>query len=336
MFIRDYFDIFLSIISSFNWLDGILILVFIFYALEGLALGLVASFLDLLAFIISFAFGLKFYDNFAGFLSNTFSISQGISNAIGFFIVTILSEIILSLIFKRFSKNYLKIALEIPKKVNSLFGILPGIISSSILLSFLLTVIVSLPFSPFLKQAVFSSKIGNFLVSNTQVFEKSLKNIFGGAINETLTFFTVEPKSEEFIDLKFKKSDGKVDENAENQMFALVNEERQKSNLKPLILDTALTTVARNYSNDMLTRGYFSHYNPEGLSPFDRLAKADISFSAAGENLALAPTVEFAMQGFLNSPGHRANILSPDFGRIGIGVVDGGIYGKMFTQEFVD
>ena len=58
--------------------------------------------------------------------------------------------------------------------------------------------------------------------------------------------------------------------------------------------------------------------------------------SAAGENLALAPTTEFAHEGLMNSPGHRANILNGQFRRVGIGVLDGGIYGKMFVQEFTD
>ncbi len=61
-----------------------------------------------------------------------------------------------------------------------------------------------------------------------------------------------------------------------------------------------------------------------------------ITYGYAGENLALAPSTELAMQGLMNSPGHRKNILSPNFTKVGIGVMDGGIYGKMFTQEFTD
>ena len=86
----------------------------------------------------------------------------------------------------------------------------------------------------------------------------------------------------------------------------------------------------------MFEKGFFSHYNLQGESPFDRMDKAGISYVAAGENLALTPTVAIAHQGLMDSPGHRANILSPDFGRIGIGVIDGGIYGKMFVQEFTN
>jgi uncharacterized protein YkwD len=84
----------------------------------------------------------------------------------------------------------------------------------------------------------------------------------------------------------------------------------------------------------MFARGYFSHVTPEGRSPFDRMEAAGVSFRTAGENLALAPTLRIAHTGLMNSPGHRANILRPAFGRLGIGVMDGGPRGLMVTQNF--
>ena len=76
------------------------------------------------------------------------------------------------------------------------------------------------------------------------------------------------------------------------------------------------------------------HDSPDGKSPFDRMRDAKIEFSKAGENLALAQTLEIAHINLMNSPGHRANILHPAFGRLGIGIVDGGFYGLMISQEF--
>ena len=95
-----------------------------------------------------------------------------------------------------------------------------------------------------------------------------------------------------------------------------------------------MTRVARAHSKDMFTRGYFAHNTPEGKTPFDRMRAANIVFTAAGENLALAQTLEIAHNNLMNSPGHRANILQPAFGRLGIGVLDGGFYGLMISQEF--
>jgi uncharacterized protein YkwD len=75
----------------------------------------------------------------------------------------------------------------------------------------------------------------------------------------------------------------------------------------------------------MFARGYFAHETPEGRSPFDRMSADGVKFMTAGENLALAPTLQVAHNGLMKSPGHRANILAKDFGRVGIGILDGGI-----------
>ena len=84
----------------------------------------------------------------------------------------------------------------------------------------------------------------------------------------------------------------------------------------------------------MFARGYFAHMTPEGKDPFARMKEAGITFTNAGENLALAQTLAIAHNGLMNSPGHRANILRPQFGRVGIGILDGGVYGLMISQEF--
>lgn len=122
----------------------------------------------------------------------------------------------------------------------------------------------------------------------------------------------------------------------ESQMLVLVNAERRKLGLKLLAGDEQLKKVARAHSADMLTRGYFSHQSPEGKDPFDRMKQAGISYRHAGENLAYAPTLTEAHKGLMKSPGHRAAILNKSFGRIGIGIVDGGKNGLMISQEFRD
>jgi uncharacterized protein YkwD len=84
----------------------------------------------------------------------------------------------------------------------------------------------------------------------------------------------------------------------------------------------------------MFAKGYFAHVNLEDEDPFDRMRNEKVRFLRAGENLALAQTLTIAHNGLMNSPGHRANILQPGFGRVGIGILDGGIYGLMITQNF--
>lgn len=349
-FIDSLFKILALSKLGFNGLDLIVIIVFVFYALEGFEVGFVASFFDLLSFILSFLVGLTLYSFVSSFLADAFFLPHGFANAAGFFILAFISEIVFTILLRKLL-HYLTSHFPYQKlwslgkpntsyafllTANRFLGFLPGIASAFILLSFVLTVVISLPFSSSLKHTVSSSKLGDLLVSKAQGFETSLNEVFGGAINDTLTFLTVAPKSGEFVQLKFVTENVSIDEQAEKDMFGMVNRERMSQGLSPLAFDAALTQVARQHSEDMFRRGYFSHYTPEGLSPFDRMSQANISFSFAGENLALAPSATLAMQGLMQSTGHRANILNPNFKKVGIGVIDGGIYGEMFTQEFTD
>ncbi|MEI7025166.1 peptidoglycan-binding protein [Paenibacillus sp. y28] len=121
----------------------------------------------------------------------------------------------------------------------------------------------------------------------------------------------------------------------EQQMLDLVNAERQKAGLSPLQADMAIVQTARLKSQDMVDKNYFSHDSPTYGSPFDMLKRFGISFQTAGENIACNQTVERAHAALMNSQGHRENILNSSYTHIGIGIVNGGQCGKMFTQQFV-
>ncbi len=324
---------------GFNWVDIFVLVVLVIYGIEGYGLGFLAAFLDLLSFVASFILGLSFYFVVGKFIVDLFHIPQAFGNAIGFFAVAALTEVILFMFLKLLVLNVLKNLNPTPgifNSINKFLGIIPGILSGLLLTSFILTLIIALPFSNFLKHSVSESKVGNILVANTQGMAKDLNNIFGGALNETLSFLTVEPKSDSSVNLNFSTTNISVDNASEKKMFEMVNQERTSRGLSALETSTALTDVGRAHCEDMFKRGYFSHYTPEGLSPFDRMSQADITFNYAGENLALAPNVDLAMKGLMQSPGHRANILSKDFHKLGVGVIDGGAYGEMFCQEFTD
>lgn len=324
---------------SFNWIDGVIIVILLFYAAEGYALGALPAFFDLLQFTASFFIGLKFYNVLSPVFANFTAIPHGIGNAISFFIIAFLSEVILQIFFRLLLKRVMQESVLQKKelaKMNKILGILPGTLSGLVLVMFVLTVIASIPVSPFLKQSLFNSPIGNTLLARSQLFEKQVSQVFGPAANDTLNFLTVEPESTSTVPLHFTYADGKPDAAAEQQMFQMVNDERAKVGLQLLVQDNLLQQVARSHAQDMLARGYFSHYTPEGLSPFDRMNRAGVAYESAGENLAFSPNVTLAMQGLMNSPGHRANILSKDFGKVGIGVIDAGIFGEMFVQEFTN
>lgn len=119
------------------------------------------------------------------------------------------------------------------------------------------------------------------------------------------------------------------------QAFTLLNQDRQANGLPALALNSKLTSLADDYAKDMIKRGYFSHYNPEGQSPFDRMDKAEISYSSAGENLAINTNVTAAQKAFMNSSGHRANILNSSYTDVGIGVVHNSSGSVYVVQEFI-
>lgn len=321
-------------------LDGVIILTLLFYTFEGYFAGVLIAIVDFTTLVLSFIAGLSFYNYFGNLLIQAMSLPPGFANALGFFLAAVVSELLLSMLLRMLLIPLIT-RLQ-PEKhpvfsyVNRFLGIFPGLASGFVLLSFICTLIVSLPLSPLLKKAVFSSRIGSLLVTNSQQFEKSINDVFGGAIHESLTFFTVEPKSNEIVSLHFSFSNPSPDPSAEKDMWMMINKERVSQDLAPLLFDNALRDAGREHGKDMLKRGYFSHYTPEGFSPFDRMNRAGIEYGYAGENLAFAPNTALAMQGLMNSPGHRANILSPNFKKVGIGVMDAGVYGEMFTQEFSD
>jgi uncharacterized YkwD family protein len=121
----------------------------------------------------------------------------------------------------------------------------------------------------------------------------------------------------------------------EQKMVVLVNKERTDRGLQPLQVDMSLVKVARMKSQDMITNNYFAHQSPKYGSPFDMMKAEGIKYTFAGENIAGASTVDIAHNALMNSPGHRANILNDKYTHVGIGIVKGGPYGMMFSQEFI-
>lgn len=224
-------------------------------------------------------------------------------------------------------------------------AVAPGVLQGLIAAAVLLTSIALVPISGTWRNDVLQSFAGSRLVGATLTVERPLESIFGPAAHQALGFLTIAPatpaseaggETEQPVKLNFAVSNATVDVDAEEAMLLLVNQERTSRGLSALTMDPQLRLLARAHAEDMFQRGYFSHYTPEGVDPFQRMQQANIAFGAAGENLALAPILDIAHQGLMNSPGHRANILSTSFHKVGIGVLDGGIYGKMFVQEFTD
>jgi uncharacterized protein YkwD len=315
-----------------NYVDIILLLVMALAIWGGWKRGFIIGSINLIGWIGSLLAGFFFYQYTGNFLKAHFP-SLGVwTLPLAFLSIIILSRIILGLIFNIILKRTPEEAHS--SGVNRFLGIFPGIINGIIYATIIAAILLSVPLAYGLTEKAKQSPIAQHLEMNVGWLDNKLSPIFNEAVKKSLTRTTVEPESNETVKLNFKVDDAKARPDLEMKMLELVNQERTKRGLKPLAWDPELVPVARAHSQDMFARGYFSHYTPEGKDPFDRMKASNIKYYSAGENLALGPTLGICHDGLMNSPGHRANILNTSYGRVGIGILDGGAYGLMISQEF--
>lgn len=121
----------------------------------------------------------------------------------------------------------------------------------------------------------------------------------------------------------------------EQEVFNLINKQRTNNGLTALKIDNEVQKVAKIKAEDMVTNNYFSHQSPTYGSPFDMLKSFKISYRSAGENIAANSSNSGAVNAWMNSSGHRANILSSNYNYTGIGVVSSPKYGKIYVQQFI-
>jgi len=318
-------------ILGLNWVDLVIIGALAFFALEALSRPLILEILDFASFLVAFFLSFSLYNLPAKFFETEFKVPHGLSLVLGFMAMWFISETVFYLIVRI-------ILPRIPrfKKSLNVLSIVPAILRGLLFIGLILVLIATFPIQPNIKKAVMESKIGSVILKNAYQLEGPVKGVFGGVSNDTLTFLTIKPKTNERVNLGFQTTEVSVDNEAEKAMIELVNKERTSRGLPALVFDKTLRDVGRGHSEDMFKRGYFSHYSLESKSVADRATDAGVDFLVIGENLAFAPDVPLAHKGLMNSEGHRANILSTDYGKVGIGVIDGGVYGEMFTQVFTN
>ncbi|MHB1000905.1 MAG: CvpA family protein [Armatimonadota bacterium] len=316
-----------------NWLDLVIIVVLLIFAYFGYRNGFLLGIIELIGIAVSLVVPFLLYIP-VGHLLESFGVSRVYAGALAFFIIWF---IIVSLYFGIMRRLYKRVPKDVHhSNANRVFGIIPGTIRGLIIVAMFLTLAAVLP-NRFISQSTLEgSTFVKPMLDTTMRVSVRATDIFGRAVHEALGFLTIRPESDERIELKFRVSNPVPDAPAEEKMLMLVNQERTKRGLKALIMDNTIRNVARTHSADMLRNGYFSHTSLDGSTPFERMRRGGVRYLAAGENITYAPTVDIAHAGLMKSPGHRANILNPAFGRIGIGVERGSVYQTMFTQNFAN
>jgi uncharacterized protein YkwD len=318
---------------SVNAIDLLLVAAIILSLLNGYRRGFVHGVLDLAAWVLSLIAALRYYQPVARWLGARVDLwSEVWDQPIAFILIGVLVSVAVHLVGHALLMRLPRDVQE--RRVNQILGLLPGFVNGVILAAILAALLMALPLSEGLSERTRDSALANRLAVYAERLEGVLRPVFGEAISRTFNLLTIKPDSDERVTLPFKVTNVRPRPELEQRMLDLVNQERAAAGLRPLAPDPELTEVARQHSTDMFARGYFAHDTPEGLTPFDRMRAANIRFLTAGENLALAPTLSVAHSGLMNSPGHRENILRPQFGRVGIGIMDGGLRGLMISQEF--
>jgi len=316
-----------------NWVDLALIIIFLLAVWAGLSRGFIRGSLDLIGWAGSFILAYVFYGYTVKALEKIIDLNVW-SLPLSFLLTLILARLLIGVITSFIIRS-------LPERsnhnwLNKFLGIVPGAINGWIVAIIISALLLALPLKDTINKETRESKWATQLAMQSEWANKKLAPVFDKAVRHTMNSLMVDPRSNKKVPLGFTYEKAEARPFLEIKMLEMINKERVKEGLTPLKADPEMTRVARAHSRDKFVRGYFAHDNPDGKTPFDRMRTAGVQFNTAGENLALAQTLEIAHTNLMNSPGHRANILHPSFGRLGIGILDGGFYGLMVSQEFRD
>jgi uncharacterized protein YkwD/uncharacterized membrane protein required for colicin V production len=329
--------------NDLNWLDWLVVLLLLLSALEGTRRGLLLGSLDLLAavaaVVVAFVAERPVTDSV---LARAPGLQPALAHLVIFLALLIGAQLVIGGTIGRVVWLVARTLADTPFGfLDRLLGVGPGLVRGVITVTLFLLPFALLPFMPVVSQAIQKSVLADRLVGSALQVMPTIEAGLGQDLEGGLPGLVVAPpetEGETDRPLPHGPPAGELqaDQATEQQMLNLVNRERTLAGLRPLVADERLRQIARVHSQEMFQRDYFSHASPSGGSPFDRMRAAGISFAVAGENLAYAPNLDIAHQGLMNSPGHRANILRPEFGRVGIGVIRSPAQGSMFTQDFIN
>ncbi len=319
-----------------NWIDLVIFFVLLLTAIQGWFSGFVLIGVSLFSLVGSYLMSMWLENPVGSFLSEKFGLVSGWANVLAFVVIGTFSQQLLSFL-GHIGVYYLPKKI-VSSKTNNLLGVLISMINGGVITAFVLTFIMILPLKGTIQSDIEESFVGSRFVQLVRTYGGGLTSLMDEASTGARRFLTVKPATNETVPLDSIPEGAAYTSNTDDEfkMYRLVNAERLKAGVGALEQSDFLTEIARAYGKDMVNRRFFSHQSPEGEVASDRLNKAKIRFGIVGENLAYAPNVTIAMNGLMESEGHRRNIVESEFTVIGIGVIDVGAFGKIFVQVFTD
>lgn len=325
-----------DIMGDIPWIDVVLFFILFAFALYGWICGAIAFSFRFLSVFLSVLLFILCADHVLRWIRDVF----GIVSPLGIGILTLgvitLGEWMMSIIFNR-------VLLFVPRRVtrhalNRLAGSLCSFLFATIVCVSVISFLLRLPLRFSLENVVDRSFVVSRMVSAFESHGGALLVFIDRSAEKVKSVAMLISDGEKgiLLDMKVSQDMLSIDEKSEQAMFYLVNQERSKQGVSLLELDATMTSVARSYATQIFIDRLFSHYDKDGRDVAHRLTQGNVRFFLAGENLAYAPNVKIAHEGLMKSDGHRRNIIDQRFSRIGIGVMDAGMAGKMFVQVFAD
>jgi uncharacterized protein YkwD len=324
--------------AQLNWIAWLILLLVLLHAAMGIGRGVVRGALDLLGMATPLVVAVLGYRVLSDVITQVLDLPRILTATASFLLLALVAQLVYAAAVGviLYATRPVASALGPLAPLNRLLGAVPGAAQGLIFAALALLPFALFTIIPEVSAAIERSALGNRVVNAVVAAAPAIEQRLGRDPSEGRAVLP-PPQTDEGR----RVARGPVgalapDPAAEAEMLELVNRERERYGLRPLAADPELRTIARSHSRAMFELGYLSHTSPVTGSPQDRLQRAGVVFAIAGENLAYAPNVRLAHEGLMNSPGHRANILRPAFGRVGIGVIKSELRGCMVTQLFRD
>ena len=302
-----------------NPIDAAVLALVVVAAWYGYQSGFVATMYGLASWIVALAAAVTLEGPATTVVVKIAALPAPLAATIGFVLTIILAEALLSVGGHVAIRPVVSLIRRSPfGAADKILGALPGGLRSLLIVAVAVLAIETLPIASEVKAAVETSGTGRAVNAQLARFQPELESFTGRLGGAPILVTRVGEDQTERLDLP-DAIDLAPDAVAERQLFDLVNEERTQRGIAALEWDDRLVPVARSHSEEMLMLKYFSHDSPVAGSPFDRIKGAGIPYSRAGENLAYAQSIAVAHRALMDSPGHRENILRPEFTHMGIG-----------------
>jgi len=323
-------------LANMTTLDYVILGILALFMFRGFLRGFVLTTADILGLVVTIAVAFAGYRPLAALIVERSPFGEAVALPAAFIGLVIGAGVLYSVVVRTvLAPLGLVVRSRVLRLVNRWFGILPGLVQGVLVAILLVAGLSLLPENVLLANQEEGSVAPQFRRASSELSPR---------VREVATLVPQIPAlnrsapptdASDSLDIP-QNLRLRVNAPAENRMLELINRDRKANGLAPLVMDEQSRAVARAHSREMFNLRYFAHESPRTGTVGDRLEKADVPFLAAGENLAFQPDVETAHRRLMESPGHRKNLLTPGYKKVGIGILDSGRYGQMYTQVFTN